>query len=206
MYDKLVETQPDLEGKPQIVIEVFCALGMFKKLGGNNKRILNLQHSNSGSNLMENQTYLQDCEVRRDLEERCYNTMWNILSHNGRSVTRSLLISLIYVLLNLEDSQSIESKIGAIQEVIEVDTFSEKLISKLKEFINDIRILVKEVKETRYLSRFANSFRTSGSPKIEPNCTFAPLINNKSRKLDMKSKMVDRANSQDKLIDRKSVV
>jgi len=184
VYDKLVK--PDIEGTPQIVISLLSTLGIFKKIG----------EENSKGDLKED-------GKRKELEEKCRDMMWEYLAFEGRDVTKNLIISLIHALLTLEDSQSIESKVEIIKEVVKISSFDKEYIVGIRQLINTFRELAREVKESRYLSHFARKFRSSESPteaRKYKECTFAPIIGYRSRRLDQKCRLGERNNSQEPVL------
>eukprot|EP00826_Nyctotherus_ovalis_P041630 TRINITY_DN4228_c0_g1_i1.p1 TRINITY_DN4228_c0_g1~~TRINITY_DN4228_c0_g1_i1.p1 ORF type:complete len:370 (-),score=76.18 TRINITY_DN4228_c0_g1_i1:409-1518(-) len=196
-YDKLV--QPDTEGTPQILVGVLVALGVFKKLG--NSRIEALSRSHDGSNSEELKNAQEDME-RREMEEKCCDKMWELLSFGNRSVRKRMVVGLVHAMLVLEDLQPIESKIEIVKEVLKISSFDQELISEITQLISIFKTLAKEVKESRYLTHFARKFRKSESPTEEKKiqeCTFSPMINYRSRRLDRKCRMAERGNSQDRL-------
>ena len=199
VYGKIIETQPDIEGMPQIVIVLLSALEIFKSLG-QPINDTDIGTSSNGSNTLE--FFSNTNESRRSLEERCLKQIWNFLSFDNRIVTKTLLISFIYALLTLENTQTIESKLEILEEALKIPSYNKDFICELKELINTFRTLGKEVEENRSLTHFARKFRTSEERteirKLE-GCTFFPVINDNSRKLDSNLRSKTRSNSQDEL-------
>lgn len=196
-YDKLVRA--DTEGTPQILISLLASLGIFKKLGSG--RMEALSRSHDGSNSEEVKSAQEDVG-RREVEEKCCDTMWELLSFGNRTVGKRMVVGVVHAMLVLEDSQPIESKVEIIKEVLKISSFDQELISEITQLIGVFKMLAKEVKESRYLTHFARKFRRSESPMEEKKvqeCTFSPVINYRSRRLDRKCKMAERGSSQDKL-------
>ena len=195
-YDKLVQAQPDIEGKPQILIEMLSLLGAFKELklasdvqfeADSETMAKNLgvsigsspklnPENNNGDNLPEQsnpdatsaKALTQKSELsRKETEQQCCQKTWKILSFGGREVTKDILVNLIHTLLALEEAQSIEIKLGLVKEATKIFDINEDLTADLKKMINCFMTLIREVKASRYLTHFARKLKTSENPREE---------------------------------------
>ncbi len=234
-YDKLVQAQPDIEGKPQILIEMLTLLHAFKevklasdvqletdsetlaknlgvsvssspKLGADDRGSAAAAAEAKSPNDESNATRSQKGEAgRKETEQQCFQKMWKILSYGGREVSKDILTGLLHSLLTLDDSQSMETKLGLIQEAAKIAAPNEELVGDFKKMINKFGALTREVKASRYLTHFAQQLKGCKNPREEKEakeCTFVPNIDQRSRRLDVtkkKEKEKQRGTSQERL-------
>jgi len=204
-YDALVDEQPEIEGKPELLIKMLSLLQVFTEIKSEDglHDDSELSYNNSDFNIKlcldENNTFDSQCTMeyscltkmqarkRKELEKKCFDLMWGVLTFGGREVTKGLLLNLIHVLFTIEDKQATETKLRIIQEAAKVNGIETSL--DLNDLLETFNTLAKDIRT--HLSNFAKQFKeikNSTEEKEINECTFNPSINNKSRKLDSNRK------------------
>jgi len=235
-YNKLALAQPDIEGKPQILIEMLGILKIFKeikqstdiqldtdpelfaknlglsvgstpKMGPDSAVALSEKIETPIDSVSQSRYGKPNAKIdsnRKENEQICCVKMWKILSYGGREVTKEILTSLLHTLLTIDESLSFETKLEMMQESAKISGGAEELNEDFKIVMHVFSNLSKEVKTSRYLTHFAQKLKLNVNPREEKEakeCTFAPSINQKSRKIDVKlktEKEKERSGSQEK--------
>lgn len=215
----MVDEQPEIEGKPQLLVKMLCVLKIFKEVKGEDE-LRDLEVSSNDTELDFSSKFCFDendpldsqftaeyscsnkmeARRRRRLERQCFDLMWAVLAFGGREVTKGLLLNLIHVLLTLEETP-VETKAKVVQEAARVSGIESSL--DLNALLKSFSALARNAR--RYLPNFAKQFKDSQSSTEEKEiseCTFYPAISNRSRKLDSARK--EKSEARAKALQQKS--
>lgn len=194
-----MEAEPEMEGKPQILLRMLSELGILKRAEDdypyeNEEYKITSQctvnFNNEIQNIIEDSSYKtlrqKELILRREKQVFCYNSMWEVLSFGGREVTKGLLINLIYTLLTLPDSQAMETKLDVLQQTLHIYGLDQQSLANLKELLKVFNEFAREAKESRHLTHFGARFKAKQSSTEEREMNafkFAPSINNTAKVL-----------------------
>ena len=193
-YNAIVKQQPELEGKPQLVIELLSSMRIFTEYKQRDSdNILNFKDfkSNINDNKSEDLSHSKTAEftigqkyrmIRKENEQQCFQLIWELLSFGDRKVTKDLVISSLYSLLRMNDLESIED----LEKSLRIEGLSHNNLLQVKSLMDLFKMLLKDVNNSRYISQFAKQFespRQSSEEMRVKECTFTPSINYKSKKL-----------------------
>ncbi len=215
-YDAFARAKPDIEFRPQILLELLSLLGIFKELKLASDVALEQETEavakdlgmSVGSGPQEESKPVFHgvglVSARKENEQNCMKKMWKILSFGGREVGKDILTGTVYTMLLFEDSQSMETKEGLVREAAKIENPSDEMGKDMRTMVELFDGLAREAKETRYITYFVTKLRTLDNPREEneaKECSFVPKINKKSRKLDVektKEKEKQRAKEAEK--------
>ena len=176
----MVDDEPDIEGKPQLLYKMLIELNVFKHI--NEEQIPNIK--DELQDIIEEFPHKaqrqRDLIKRKERQNLCYNLMWQMLSFSDREVTKELLINLIYTLLTLKDSLDVVTKLNVLQQTLHVYGLDQESLVNLKELLKVFSELSKELRENKYLIYFVSRSKTKPYTNREKEVNeykFTPNIN-----------------------------
>lgn len=209
LYDVVVRTHPEVEGKSAVLAEMLSGLGIFTELRALNvqpkleseiksvvfaiesnykiaseaKKLAMSQENVRLSNKSPHMERIQkEHEERKGMEEECYVLLSRAISYAKEGITKASVTELLFTLVILEDAKSTEAKCEAVRKALGMRSVS--VDEELKQLARLFRVLAKASIDTRHVTRFIEKFKEAGKPSSEKQtkeCTFVPQINQKSR-------------------------